>query len=125
MPLTPCSACGREISTEAGSCPQCGHPQTANQPASRGKCYSCAAPSSTWCELCGAPSCDEHLQGIHVGFGKEKRYVLRCQSCYSDAKANEAAAKDKWSPLWLGILGIFVIGAIILSAGLQAGCFVR
>jgi hypothetical protein len=26
MPLIDCAACGRQISTEAASCPQCGHP---------------------------------------------------------------------------------------------------
>jgi hypothetical protein len=119
MSLTPCPACGREISTEARSCPQCGHPQgeTATAPVGS-KCYACTAPATTRCEQCQAPSCAQHLQGIHVGIGEKKRYQLRCQQCYSEAKANEALLP------WFFVFGcIFFIAVIVFILGLRFGWF--
>jgi hypothetical protein len=88
MPLISCSACGRQISTEAEACPQCGHP---NRPARRAPagptCYACSATATTRCQSCGALSCAQHLQSIYVSHGQSGAYELRCNSCYSSAQA--------------------------------------
>jgi hypothetical protein len=88
MPLISCPECGRQISTEAESCPQCGHPnykrpQRVDGPA----CYACSAAATTRCQRCGALSCAEHLQNIFVNHGRGGSYELRCESCYSSAMA--------------------------------------
>src|SRR5262249_42796301 len=55
MPLINCSACGREISTEAEACPQCGHPNRPPERAPAGpRCYACSATATTRCQSCGA-----------------------------------------------------------------------
>lgn len=88
MPLVPCSVCGRDISTEAESCPQCGHPNRPTaQPSSGPTCYRCPAQATTRCQSCGAFSCAMHLQSIYVGHGRGGAYELRCESCYSSAMA--------------------------------------
>jgi hypothetical protein len=88
MPLISCAACGRQISTEAEACPQCGHPNRARTRTPTGPaCYSCAAPATTRCQRCGALSCAEHLQSIYVAHGRGGAYELRCASCYSSAAA--------------------------------------
>jgi hypothetical protein len=88
MPLMICPVCGRQISTEAESCPQCGHP---NRPARRAppgpNCYACSAPATTRCQSCGALSCAMHLRSIYVSHGKGGANELRCDSCYSSAVA--------------------------------------
>lgn len=86
MPLTNCPECGRQISTEAEACPQCGHPMRSVAPKQAGpKCYSCSAPATTRCQSCGALSCALHLQSIYVSHGEGGAYELRCESCYSSA----------------------------------------
>jgi len=86
MPLMDCPVCGRQISTEAESCPQCGHPNRAAAPAPTvPNCYACAAPATTRCQSCGALSCAQHLQSIYVAHGHGGAYELRCESCYSSA----------------------------------------
>ena len=88
MPLIDCPECGREISAAAEACPQCGHPTGAERPASTGpECYACSAPATTQCQSCGTPSCVEHLQAIFVQHGKGGANELRCESCYSSARA--------------------------------------
>jgi hypothetical protein len=86
MTLIPCPACGRQISTEAEACPQCGHP---NRPAVETPAgpqrYRCSRPATTRCQSCGALSCAEHLQSIYVSHGQGGSYELRCESCYSSA----------------------------------------
>jgi hypothetical protein len=104
MPLTPCPACGRQISTEAVSCPQCGHPQGASERApTERKCYACAAIASETCERCGAPACAKHLKG-----GRERgagtKYQLLCKGCRSDAKKEETSSS--------------VLGCVILGGGI-------
>ena len=73
MPLICCTACGREISTEAAACPQCGHP---NQPASLATtpCKSCSQPASGACRKCGGFYCAKH--------GGVKSYGPLCSACY-------------------------------------------
>jgi hypothetical protein len=88
--LLPCSACGRQISTEAEACPQCGHPNRASpRAAAEPRCYACSAPATTRCQSCGAFSCAQHLQNIFVAYGQGGggAYELRCESCYSSAAA--------------------------------------
>src|SRR5262245_15955278 len=90
MPLIECPACGRQISTEAEACPQCGHPNraSAREPATTGpKCYACSNLATTRCQSCGALSCAVHLQSIYVSHGRGGAYELRCDSCYSSARA--------------------------------------
>jgi hypothetical protein len=86
MPLMSCPACGRQISTEAEACPQCGHPNRPAQPEPSGPtCYACSAPATTRCVACGALSCAVHLQSIFVSHGRGGAYELRCSSCHSSA----------------------------------------
>jgi hypothetical protein len=86
MPLIPCPACGRQISTQAEACPQCGHPNKPTfQAVSGPTCYACSAAATTRCQSCGALSCAVHLQSIFVSPGRGGAYELRCQSCYSSA----------------------------------------
>jgi hypothetical protein len=112
MPLTSCSACGRQISTEAEACPQCGHPNRATRRVPTGpNCYACSAAATTRCQSCGALSCAEHLQSIYVSHGKGGAYELRCQSCYSSAMAFKVIG---------GIFAVIVI-IIMLSLWFNAG----
>lgn len=86
MPLLPCPACGRQISTEAEACPQCGHPNKPTFQAVPGPtCYACSAMATTRCHCCGALSCAMHVQNIYVQHGRGGAFELRCQSCYSSA----------------------------------------
>lgn len=90
MPLVNCPECGRQISTAAEACPQCGHPMRgrAATPTPVGPaCYACSATATTRCQSCGALSCAQHLDSIYVSHGKGGAYELRCQSCYSSAQA--------------------------------------
>lgn len=88
MPLISCPECGRQISTAAEACPQCGHPNRPATPAPSGPtCYACSAPATTRCQACGALSCALHLQNIYVSHGNGGAHELRCQSCYSSAQA--------------------------------------
>jgi hypothetical protein len=110
MPLINCPACGREISTEAEACPQCGHP---NRPSTRAPsgptCYACSAAATTRCQSCGALSCAQHLQSIYVPHGRGGAYELRCESCYSSAMS--------WKVFgWIfGGIVLVIILVIILS----------
>src|SRR5262249_20971228 len=88
MPLISCTACGRQISTEAEACPQCGHPNRSTTPAPTGpKCYACSSIATTRCQSCGALSCAQRLQSIYVSHGRGGAYELRCERCYSSAQA--------------------------------------
>src|SRR3954453_2318893 len=104
MALIPCPECGRQISTEAESCPQCGYPNCTSMPASTGpRGFACPAPATTRCQSCGALSCAQHLQSIYVPHGRGGAYELRCESCYSSAM------------IWKVVGGvIFVIVAIFM-----------
>lgn len=89
MPLVPCPECGRQISTQADACPQCGHP---NRPfiveqKSGPSCYACSKSATTRCQSCGQLSCAMHVNSIYVSHGRGGGYELRCQSCYSYAQA--------------------------------------
>ena len=84
MPLIQCSACGRQISTEADTCPQCGHPNRAAPRAAGQPCYSCSAAATTRSskrvQAGRTPS-----RSIFVSHGRGGAYELRCDSCYSSA----------------------------------------
>jgi hypothetical protein len=73
MPLICCTACGRQISTEAAACPQCGHP---NRPASLAPtpCKSCSQPAIGACKKCGKFYCAKHGGGTSYG--------PLCSTCY-------------------------------------------
>ena len=98
MPLTNCPECGRQVSTEAESCPQCGHPLRA---AEGPKCYACTAAATTRCQSCGALSCAQHLKTIYVSVGPGRGYELRCERCYSSAATRNVV-------FWV-ILAIFLV----------------
>src|SRR5262249_39082991 len=88
MPLINCPECGRQISTAADACPQCGYPTRPGAGSLVGpRCYDCAAPATTRCQSCGALSCAVHLQSIYVRHGDGGANELRCASCYSSAQA--------------------------------------
>lgn len=60
MALVPCRECGREISTEALACPQCGAPKAASHPAAQGEtrcrqCHRLVAPDAEVCPTCETP----------------------------------------------------------------------
>lgn len=102
--LMNCPACARQISTQAEFCPQCGHPNRGARPLRTGpRCYACADAATTRCQSCGALSCAQHLQSIYVSHGKGGAYELRCETCYSNARA--------WQ--WFGF-GIAVISIIVV-----------
>ena len=106
MPLIACSACGHRISTEAQSCPQCGHPNRAATRAPAGpKCYACSATATTRCQSCGALSCARHLQSIFVSHGRGGAYELRCERCYSSARALKVV---------VGVLSVIVLIAVVM-----------
>jgi hypothetical protein len=112
MPLIPCPACGRQISTEAEACPQCGHP---NKPIifvddnSGPSCYACRKTATTRCQSCGQLSCAMHVNSIYVSHGRGGGYELRCNSCYSYAQA--------WQVIGIVIAAIVVIGFFIFVMG--------
>ena len=83
MPLINCPVCRRQISAEAESCPQCGHPNRAaarvpKEP-SRGsgssQCSSCEKPATRACTQCGTFCCDEHIS-VFLGKG------VLCSGCW-------------------------------------------
>ena len=108
MPLVNCPECGRQISTAADSCPQCGHPTRPGAGSSVGpKCYACALRATTRCQKCGALSCAVHLQPIYVSHGEGGANELRCVSCYSSAQASNTY-------VWVGVVVGIVISAYLL-----------
>jgi hypothetical protein len=87
MPLIDCPECGRQISTAAEACPQCGHPnRPESKPYSGPSCYKCSTTATTRCQSCGALSCALHVNSIYVSHGKGGAYELRCESCYASAQ---------------------------------------
>ncbi len=108
MPLVNCSACGRQISTEAESCPQCGHPNRAASPPvpTELRCYACSAQATTRRQSCGALSCALHLQSIYVSHGRGGAYELRCESCYSSAAAWQVFG---WVMAGIAILIVLIV----------------
>ena len=90
MPRTHCPACDAQISTEAESCTQCGHPMRV--PAGS-TCYACSAPAATVCPRCGAFSCPQHLDSVtHSRFVRTDQGLgeilpaareFLCQRCHS------------------------------------------
>ena len=113
MALIPCPECGRQISTEAESCPQCGYPNRARTRAPTGpKCYACSAPATTRCQSCGALSCAQHLQSIYVPHGRGGAYELRCESCYASA--------ETWKVMgWIIFAIILLIMALVFFGQLR------
>jgi hypothetical protein len=109
MPLMKCPVCGRDISTEAEACPQCGHPNKPAADAPAGpQCYACSADATTRCQSCGALSCALHLQSIYVSHGRGGAYELRCQSCYSSAVAWKTVGYVMMGVMLLVVLAIFL-----------------
>ena len=84
--LVACPACGRNISSEAEACPQCGHPnRAATRTAAEPQCYACSAAATTRCQCCGELSCARHVESMYVLYRKANE--VRCESCYSRAKS--------------------------------------
>lgn len=113
MPLVPCPECGRQISTAAEACPQCGHPnRPVPQSPSGPRCYACSAAATTRCQACGALSCALHLQSIYVRRGNGGAYELRCSSCYQSAQM--------WQTVGcvLAIIVALIILFVIVGGGL-------
>jgi hypothetical protein len=113
MALISCPECGRQISTKAESCPQCGCPNREAAPVAMGpECYSCSAPATTRCQSCGALSCAQHLQSIYVTHGRGGAYELRCDSCYSSAQT--------WKIVGWVVSGVAVVFVLILMFAMMA-----
>jgi hypothetical protein len=109
MALINCPECGRQISTEAEACPQCGHPNRAAARAPTGPtCYACSVPATTRCQSCGALSCAQHLRSIYVTHGRGGAYELRCDSCYSSAAAWQVVG-------WIIFAIVLVVVAIFFA----------
>jgi hypothetical protein len=107
MSLINCKACGWQISSEAESCPQCGHPNRKTTAPPGPRCYACQATATTRCQSCEKVSCVQHLRSIFVRRGNGGAYELRCDSCYSSAQAYHAF-------LWIVVLIGLVIFAVIV-----------
>jgi hypothetical protein len=109
--LISCPACGRQISTEAEACPQCGHPNRAAPREPEGpRCYACRAAATTRCQSCGVLSCAQHLQSIYVSHGHGGAYELRCDSCYSSAEA--------WKVFGWVVAGIAIVVVLMVWASM-------
>jgi hypothetical protein len=109
MALIDCPACGRQISIEAASCPQCGHPNREAEPAAEGpRCYACSALATTRCVSCNELSCARHLQSIYVTHGRGGANELRCQTCYSSARF--------WTVVSWIVAGIVLLAIIAFMA---------
>jgi hypothetical protein len=108
MPLLPCPECGREISTAAEACPQCGHPNRPSEPerddSDGPKCYACSATATTRCVSCGKLSCALHLNPVYVTHGRGGAYELRCSSCYDSAMAGKVLGF-----VVFGIVAVFIL----------------
>jgi hypothetical protein len=112
MPLIGCPACGRQISTEAEACPQCGHPNRPAQPEPEPepRCYRCPATATTKCVSCGALSCVRHLQSIYVSHGRGGAYELRCDTCYQSAAT--------WKVVGGVVVALFILVVLLMMAGM-------
>lgn len=114
MPLITCPECGRQISTAAEACPQCGHPNRPVAPErveSGPRCYACNATATTRCQSCGRLSCALHLESIFVSHGRGGGYELRCESCHASAMT--------WKIVGYVFVGIVLI--IMLAVMTQIG----
>jgi hypothetical protein len=110
MPLIDCPACGRQISTVAEACPQCGHPNQPPTPAATGPtCYACPNQATTRCQRCNAQSCIEHLQSIYMY--RVGSYELRCQACVSSATA--------WNALTVLLAVLSAIAVVLWGKGVR------
>jgi hypothetical protein len=110
MALIPCPECGRQISTAAEACPQCGHPNRAIASKDFGlNCYRCSREATTRCQSCGALSCVQHLQSIYVSHGRGGAYELRCESCYASAAAWQVFGWVLGAIVLLIVLSIFFL----------------
>ncbi len=98
--LIDCSACNRQISIEAESCPGCGHPnRTPIALPKKDTCYACSATATMRCQVCGALSCVNHVSSewaLDPG-----TYELQCESCRPRR-----------------VFGFFMAQAIIFAIGL-------
>jgi hypothetical protein len=115
--LVSCPACGRQISTDAEACPQCGHPNRATTRIQVGpNCYACSAAATTRCQGCGVLSCPQHLQSISVLRGYVRANELLCDSCSSSAKSTT----EGWQ-MYFCILGAFfgIIAFLIILAQMR------
>ena len=115
MPLISCPACGRQVSTEAAACPQCGHPNRHPPPAatrSPAQCRSCGEPAVGACKACGRFYCARH--GGVAGFGLAAPI---CAVCY-DANRPQVGCRA----VLAAVLGIgCLIGAVSLATASHAG----
>jgi hypothetical protein len=114
MSLIHCAECGREISTEAESCPGCGFPVHKKETADVGpRCYACSAPATTRCVSCNALSCARHLQSIFVSHGRGGAYELRCRQCYATA----STMRTFGTVMFFVILGIAALMCFVMFSG--------
>ena len=116
MALISCPECGREVSTAAEACPQCGYPIHSETPElASPTCYTCSATATTRCQRCGALSCVRHLQSTFVLAGGGGRYELRCKSCRAEARM--------WMIFSFTLTAIIVIGIFAFLIATKAGPF--
>jgi hypothetical protein len=116
--LVDCPACGGRVSTEAVSCPHCGHPMRAAVVGPAGPvCYACTTPATTRCQSCGALSCALHLQSIYVSHGRGGAYELRCTRCHSSARM--------WQSLGLIWAAVVILGVLGFLSSMGIGPFRR
>jgi hypothetical protein len=115
MHLIPCPACGREISTQAEACPQCGHPNqhislpAKNEPA----CYCCDRRATTRCQNCNALSCGLHLYNVFRWHStKHGSHDLLCGDC---VKSHNRWVMLGWYLIGAG-LALAILGMIVLIA---------
>lgn len=88
MPLIDCKACGNQISIEATSCPQCGHPNRyVESGPTASRCYRCNKTATTKCHRCEKLTCEMHSEVAKVRDVKDNEYFYieqtLCDACYS------------------------------------------
>lgn len=115
MALIDCPECGRQVSSAAEACPQCGYPISPVLPLStEPSCYACSGTSTTRCQSCGKFSCAMHLEPIfvHYYYRRGGASELRCQSCVKQAEGRQRI----WA-ISVGIsLGLVVVVGVVTFA---------
>jgi hypothetical protein len=122
MSLIGCPACGRQISSEADACPQCGHPNRKTPPAATGlpsQCRSCGEPGVGACKACGRFYCARH--GGVAGFGLA---APMCSVCYDANRLQVGCRAVLVAALGIGCLILAGALASAPNAGGLGVCFV-
>ena len=122
MALKPCRECGKEVSTEAPSCPQCGVPDPTGAKAKSGTCLGCGKEISIQpdadCPHCGVK---KPLTPFETSSHREER---QRRSQASSRTVGKGTTKKEASPAARGcvgcltvFVGLAVIGMLMPGGG--------